>query len=76
MGGGRVLRGGSSAELALRRLGFCKWRWRCRAAGIASIDGQFCNLYPNKLLHMALASLLLAMSAQYYLSIDNAKKKV
>lgn len=45
MGGGRVRRGGSSAELALRRLGLCKLRCRWRAAGIASIDGQFCSLY-------------------------------
>lgn len=43
MGGGRALKGGSSAEFALRRLGLCRCLWM--AAGNASTDGQCCNLH-------------------------------
>ena len=45
MGGGRALRGGSSADLALPMLGLCRWRCLCNAAGRASTDGQFCSLH-------------------------------
>lgn len=48
MGGGRALRGGRSADLALAMLGRCRYLCRCSAAGSASTDGQFCNLYKTK----------------------------